>query len=128
VVLHPGVLPANAATTQYGCTFSVPKPTIANRVAAFAVTVKCSNSSYKRQARVELVADDPSYDDTLRATVKTINTAAANYAVAGAGWSCQEDATGADEVYLRVRIESYQSGAWKKAQWVNGSSASGDCR
>ena len=125
--LHFGTGGAWASTNQYGCTFSVPTPSITGGKSSFKVSATCASSKDKRNLDVELVADDPSYDDTLRTASTSIPAGKGNHSVTGEGWSCHEDATGKDEVYLRVRIEDYQSKSWHKAKWVNGSAANGDC-
>ena len=116
-----------AATTQSGCTFSVPTPSIASSTANFTVTATCASSKDKRQLDVALVADDPSYDDSLRVASTPVRTGTSSYSVTRKGWACHEDAKGKDEVYLRVRIEAHPGKSWHKDKWVNGSAASGDC-
>ena len=128
VVLSPS--PAFAATTQYGCTFSVPKPAISGGKASFKLTVKCTNTvkPYNRQVVVDLMADDAVIDDTLQWTaVSTPNIT--TYTISRSGWKCQEDAVGNDEIYLRAHMEKGKAGnvGWNKGAWVNGAAVSGNC-
>lgn len=125
VRLGPGT--AHATTTQFGCTFTPPKPTISSGKTNFTVKASCATSRDRRKVSVELVADDKSYDDTLRAASTSVPAGRGSYSIAGSRWVCQEDNPGADEIYLRVRIEAYQNGSWRKSAWKNGSAAVGDC-
>jgi hypothetical protein len=127
VSLHLGAGSAWAASTQYGCSFSVPKPSIKDGKANFTVTASCASSRDKRKLDVQLVADDPSYDDTLRDASTSIPAGKGKYSVTGKKWGCHEDSSGKDEVYLRARIETHHGKSWQKAKWVNGSATSGDC-
>lgn len=127
VATHDQAGSATTATSQFGCTFSVSEPAIANGQANSTVTATCTSSARIRKLDVDLVADDPSYDDTLRQASTSIPAGAGKYSVTGRSWACREDSLGKDEVYLRVRIETHRGTSWQKAKWVNGSAASGDC-
>ncbi len=126
------VSPASAATEQYGCTFTVPKPTITNGKAGFTIRMSCPNSPRgtfrNRQMVVDLMGDDVSRDDVIKWSVKNTWTNR-SYTWTYAGWPCNED-SGTDEIYLRIHVEADQYGAfggWKKGSWINGPATSGTC-
>ena len=120
---------ATAATTQYGCTFSVPKPTITRGKASFKVVVSCPASSrpYNRQVVVDLMGDDVANDDVMGWTVQD-TASARTHTVTRSGWGCNED-VGTDELYLRVHIEKGGPGnvGWVKGPWIKGATVSGTC-
>jgi hypothetical protein len=119
--------PAHATTTQSGCSFTVPRPTIKEGAVYFTVTARCAANRHERKLDVELVGDDPSYDDALRWASQTVD-AAGTHSVRADGWNCREDSTGNDEAYARARVEIHSGNAWRKGPWVVGSTRSGDCR
>jgi len=118
---------ASAATSQDGCTFNVPTPSVTRGRANFTVRAACTPGKDQRKLDVQLVANDPSYDDTLRAASTSIPAGTSSPTVTRSNWACQEDLVGRDEIYLRVRIEARQGATWQKAAWVNGSAVSVDC-
>ena len=129
VIVHQvGSAEPQHSSTQYGCTFSVPKPVIRQGKAFFAQPITCTAAKDIRLLDVELVGDDPTYDDTVGGASKTLAVGrAGTRVIAGKGWSCQEDPVGKDEVFVRVRIQQRLHHRWTPSSWVNGATASGNC-
>lgn len=127
------LLPATdalAATSERGCTFTPPTPSIVNGYANFTVTVSCGPipiGYYERQVVYDLVGSDGILkDDVMKWDYHRIDNRG-TYTWSHRGWPCNED-LGQDEIYVRVRIETMVAGSWSKAPWVGGPTIHGSCK
>jgi hypothetical protein len=115
--------------SEFGCAFRVPPPAIARGAAGFTATVSCTPSPHSRKVEIELTAQDPSYDDVLgRTSAPIAATTRGRFVMNVHGWHCREDELGHDEVYVLMRIERHEHGAWQSGAWVGGPTTRGHCR
>ena len=131
---------ASAATTQGGCTFSVPKPTFnsSTRTAGFSVKFSCPKAyngynQYDRQLLVDLMENDGVRSQFITYRLRKAKSAGTYY-VSASGIRCNYDAVGNEELYLRARVETMSAVAagagtgWTKGKNIGGAQISVSCK